>query len=72
MDKEWLKKLYLKHKKSSFEMSKIFNCSEHKINYWLAKYNIAKRSISEAIYQKNNPNGDPFKIRPTNTIKDSK
>ena len=53
-------------------MSKIFNCSEHKINYWLAKYNIAKRSISEAIYQKNNPNGDPFKISPTNTIKDSK
>ena len=38
-------------------------CSEQKINYWLKKYKIRKRTISEAIYQFKNPKGDPFKIK---------
>lgn len=60
MNKKVLKNLYLVKKLSSFEIAKKFNCSEHKINYWLSVYKIPKRTISEAIYQKNNPEGDPF------------
>lgn len=51
------------HGKSLFEMSKEFNCSVHKIKYWMDKYKIKRRSISDALYIKNNPLGDPFKIK---------
>lgn len=60
MDKVKLKKLYLKKKLSSNEIAKICGCSEHKVNYWLSKFGIQKRTISEATYQKYNPGGDPF------------
>ena len=63
VSKNSLENLYLKSKKSSAEISSIFKCSENKVNYWLAKYGIKKRSISEAVYLKNNPRGDPFKIK---------
>lgn len=45
--------------------------SEHKINYWFSKYGISKRSISEAVYLKKNPNGDPFKFKIPRTKADS-
>jgi len=72
MNGEVLRRLYIEDGKSSFEIAKVFNCSEHKINYWLLKYSIPKRSISEAIYNKNNPDGDPFKIKPIRTQNDAK
>lgn len=34
-----------------------------KIVYCMKKFAISRRNISEAIYQKLNPNGDPFKIK---------
>jgi hypothetical protein len=62
-----LRKLYQKNNKSVSEIAGIFKCSENKVNYWLKKNNIAKRSISEAVYLKKNPFGDPFKfIKPKN------
>ena len=72
MEKKILVDLYVNKKKSSFEISKVLKYSEHKINYWLSKYNIKKRSISEAIYNKCNPYGDPFKVRPIKTLEDFK
>jgi hypothetical protein len=60
MDKEILKNLYITKKLSSAEIARKYACSETKINYWLTFHKIQKRTISEAIYQKNNPNGDPF------------
>ncbi len=60
MDKKILENLYIIKKLSSAEIAKKHGCSERKINYWLAVYKIKKRTISEAIYQKNNPKGDPF------------
>lgn len=39
------------------------SCSTNKVVYWLSKLNIPKRSISEAIYVKNNPKGDPFLLK---------
>jgi hypothetical protein len=57
-----IKKLYIEKKKSVSEIARILKCSEHRINYWLAKSRVTKRSISEAIYLKYNPKGDPFQF----------
>src|SRR3989344_5967826 len=48
--------------KSMFEIAKILSCSVHKVAYWMDKHEIKRRKISEAIYLKLNPGGDPFKI----------
>jgi len=45
------------------EIADQFFCSASKIKYWMVEYEINRRSVSEAIYQKANPNGDPFKIK---------
>ncbi len=58
--KEVLFDLYINKKYSSARISHIFYCSQNKINYWLEKYEIQKRTISDAIYELKNPNGDPF------------
>ncbi len=60
MDKKLLKRLYLKEKLSAFQIAKQLNYSEHKVNYWIAKHGIVKRTISDATYQRWNPDGDPF------------
>lgn len=67
-----LRKLYLDEKRSSREIAKKLGCSEHKVNYWLLKHTITKRSISEAVYAARNPNGDPFHIKEIKTIEDAK
>lgn len=61
--KEKLLNLYIIRKKSVANISERLKCSENKINYWLAKYGIEKRSISEAIYHLKNPLGDPFLLK---------
>lgn len=60
LDKSQLEKLYAKEKLSSKEISQKFKCSVSKVNYWLKKHKIPKRTLSEAIYVKKNPDGDPF------------
>ena len=66
-----LEKLYLHTKKSSKEISDLFGCSEHKVNYWMKKHGIQKRSVSEAVYQKLNPNGDPFVCEKPKTMEEA-
>ncbi|OGN17524.1 MAG: hypothetical protein A3C88_01135 [Candidatus Yanofskybacteria bacterium RIFCSPHIGHO2_02_FULL_50_12] len=66
-----LEKFYVKERKSSTEIAKIFDCSQHKIDYWIRKHRIPKRSISEAIYQKRNRDGDPFKIKTISNQKEA-
>ena len=66
MSKKELKKLYLSGMSLS-ELAQNQNTSVHKIVYWMNKYRIERRTISDAVYLKNHPNGDPFKfIRPHN------
>ncbi len=60
LSKAQLIDLYLQKKLSAAEIGKLLNCSEQKVHYWLAKFDIPKRSISDAIYARHNPNGDPF------------
>jgi hypothetical protein len=62
-NKEKARELYLLGEKSMMDIALYFNCSVHKVKYWLNKSNVQIRSISEAIYLKNNPNGDPFIFR---------
>ena len=58
-----LEKLYIQEKKSSKEIARLLNASETGVNYWLKKFSIPKRTVSEAIYIKHNPKGDPFVFR---------
>ncbi|MBI4087090.1 hypothetical protein HY416_03895 [Candidatus Kaiserbacteria bacterium] len=68
LTKNILEKEYCNNKKSVAEIAKFFNCSQHKINYWLGKYHIPKRKISEAMYIKWNPRGDPFAFNNPQTL----
>ncbi len=45
------------------QISKQLGCSHHKVAYWMAEFKINRRSRSEAVYTRHNPDGDPFKIR---------
>ncbi len=62
MDKEYLYREYVSNKKSAAEIALDVNYTVSKVNYWLKKFNIEKRSISESIYIKNNIKGDPFTL----------
>lgn len=66
----FLEYLYLEKKKSKTEIAKQLHCSVHQVSYWMSKYAIKTRSISDALYQKNNPNGDPFFFTPPSTLED--
>ncbi len=52
--------MYLIRGLSVMDIARRYGCSANKINYWMRVYGIKKRSISEAVYLKKNPNGDPF------------
>lgn len=57
---------------SANEIASKLGVSERKINYWLNKLQIPKRSLSEAIYLKHNPNGDPFRMKADLNIEEAK
>jgi len=57
-----LKDLYILKEMSMKDISKKLDVGEHQVDYWMRKYNIKTRSISNAVYLKYNKNGDPFKI----------
>ena len=71
MDRSLLERWYIRDKKSVHDIAQALNCSDGKINYWLEKHFIPKRSISDAIYTKHNPKGDPFSTQPLQTSKDA-
>jgi hypothetical protein len=68
LSKELLSNLYINKKQSTNQISKIFKCSNNKVNYWIKKYDIKKRTISDAIYELKNPLGDPFLIKQPKTL----
>ncbi|MBT3835441.1 hypothetical protein HOF56_04330 [Candidatus Peribacteria bacterium] len=65
-----LKNLYQGNGKSMKEISDHLDCSVHKVQYWMNEHKIKRRSISDAIYLQNHPNGDPFKFVPPKTKED--
>lgn len=54
MNQKILENLYKNNRLSSKEIANSIGCSTSKVDYWLRKFNISKRSISEAIYSKKN------------------
>ena len=68
LKREILDKLYTKDRLSMMEIAKHLDCSHNQVVYWMHKYKIGRRSISDAIYQQRNPKGDPFKLQPIDTI----
>lgn len=72
LQKADLERLYMKEKKSMKEIAIIMHCSTNKIQYWLNKHQIPRRSISDAIYHWHNPKGDPFIFDPPKSVKDWK
>lgn len=60
ISEDFLNENYVLMKRSARDIAVELSCSENKVTYWLQKYNITKRNISDALYQKHNPNGDPF------------
>lgn len=59
---DFLTKLYSEGK-SMKQIADILGCSVNKVVYWMGKYGIERRSRSEAIYARSNPEGDPFTIK---------
>lgn len=49
--------------KSMKQIAAEFNCSEHRVVYWMTKYGIKRRNRSDASYIRSNPDGDPFIIK---------
>ena len=72
IDQKKLHKLYISEGLSVLAMSKKLGCSSNKVIYWMDKHGIKRRTISDAIYLKHNPNGDPFIIKPITTKSDAK
>lgn len=60
LEKAKLHNLYIKKGKSMQDIADFFKCSLHKVKYWMDRHNIRTRSISDAVYLKHNPGGDPF------------
>jgi hypothetical protein len=62
--RETLEKLYLTDKLSVSQIAASLSCSTNKVIYWMNKYDIRRRTIGEALYQRHNPTGDPFLLKP--------
>lgn len=69
---ETLETLYTKNGNSMKEIAIELGCSVNKVVYWMDRYGIKRRTIGDAIYQKHNPDGDPFKAKPIRSLSDAK
>lgn len=65
--KQQLLKLYHEKGKSMRAIADMWGCSVHRIEHWMNHHGIRRRSISDAIYLKHNPDGDPFSFDPPRT-----
>lgn len=64
---EVLLNLYNVNKFSMQEIAIKLGHSSHKVCYWMDKYGIKRRTISDAVYTRSNPLGDPFRVVPIKT-----
>ncbi|MFZ2126443.1 MAG: hypothetical protein WAV04_02930 [Candidatus Microsaccharimonas sp.] len=69
--KDVLTNLYIER---GFSMKRIaieLNCSVHRVEYWMRKYMLKRRSRSEALYHHYHPDGHPFSKHRIRTIEDA-
>ncbi|MGC1176545.1 MAG: hypothetical protein WA843_00590 [Candidatus Saccharimonadales bacterium] len=71
INKDQLKILYVDQKMSMNDIAQTLGCSVNRVVYWMNKHELSRRSISQAIYQKHNPDGDPFRLKPIKTRADA-
>lgn len=60
ISKEYLLMAYVERKRSMQQVANELHCSLNKIDYWMRKYDIPRRTRNDANYAYYNPNGDPF------------
>lgn len=63
--------MYIKKKLSMEQVANKLNCSANKVVYWMNRHELKRRSISDGVYAKHNPNGDPFLVRKPCTPKET-
>lgn len=63
IEKSVLEQFYQKEHLSMMEISKKLHVSVNQVVWWMGRYDITRRSWSEATYVKRNPQGDPFRIK---------
>lgn len=71
VSKQLLEDHYLRQGQSMQQIADQLDCSLHTIAYWMAKHGISRRSISDAVYQRHNPTGDPFQVKTPATLSDA-
>ncbi len=71
LEQHLLLELYEQQRLSMQEIAVKLGCSVHKVVYWMDNYGIKRRSISDAVYLKNNPNGDPFRFSEPQTLEEA-
>ena len=72
IDYPTLKTLYIEQGYSMSQIAADLGCSLNKVDYWMRKYKINRRSRSEAVYIRKNPDGDPFEVRQIDTAERAK
>lgn len=65
-----IRELYVEQKLSARQISRLAGCSEMGIHHRLNKLGVEKRSISEGVYVRCNPGGDPFAFKMPLTAED--
>ena len=70
LKKSDLERLYISEGRSVANIAQFYKCSENKVNYWIKKFGIKKRSIAQALYLHKNPDGDPFSLQHPNSTED--
>jgi len=71
-NKTLLQKLYYDKRLSMLEIARAISLTPATVKYWMDKYGLARRSASESAYVKQNPSGDPFRIKNRLSERDEK
>ena len=71
ISKKELNLLYRENGLSAQQIAVRLGCSATKVCYWMKRHGIRKRTISEAVYLKSNPDGDPFCFKQPESIEEA-
>ncbi len=63
IQKELLEELYVLQNRSMQQIANNLGCSLNRVDYWMRKYGISRRTRSDATYVRRNPGGDPFTVK---------
>jgi len=70
MQKDLLEELYIGQNQSMQQIADSTGRSLNRVDYWMRKHHIMRRTRSDATYARHNPNGDPFTTKTRLTAKE--